>query len=244
MYRPFAIEKLVQWSVPEGEPFIRWRLLSEEEKHAIMSCEEPSSSRTTPSPYPHCMEASLSSSEVPPRPLVQINRPVHADSFPPALSPSSFVPWRFKSGWADVEDDHELWTEEKQLRALGNFSLVPLHKECFPGLQGIIGYEGRIVPAYKEVPALAYEPCVSPSPDPECPNAPTEGIVLHHGLRPRTRVPPGYSLWSDHATMDRRFLYTIPLNQIEYEVWVIFLGSLFLRTDAVSPSTQERMLLA
>ena len=47
-----------------------------------MSCEEPSSSRTAPSPCPHCMEATLSSSEVPSRPLVQINRPVHEDYFP------------------------------------------------------------------------------------------------------------------------------------------------------------------
>ena len=91
-----------------------------------------------------------------------------------------------------------------------------LHKQRFPSLENLLMYEGRIVPAHKEVPAFSYEPCISPSLDFECPNAPTEGIVLHHGLRPRTKVPPGCSLWSDHATLDRRFSYTIPLNQIEY----------------------------
>ena len=89
-----------------------------------MSCEEPSSSRTAPSPCSQCMEATLRESEVPPRPLVQIDRPIHEDSFPPAPSPSSFNPWIFKSGWADVEDDHEVWTEEEQLRARRNFPLT------------------------------------------------------------------------------------------------------------------------
>lgn len=68
----------------------------------------------------------------------------------------------------------------------------------------------------EEVPALSYEPCISPYPVPECPPVPTEGIVFHHGLKPRTQVPPGCSLWFDHATLDRRFPYSIPLNQLEY----------------------------
>ena len=194
IYPPYADERLVRWSVPEVEPILKWRIPSKAEALAIMSCDEPSSSRTAPSPCSHCLEATLGASEVPHRPLVQINRPVHEDSFPPAPSPSSFVPCIFKSGWADVEDDHELWTEEEQLRALGNFPLMQLHKERFPGLQHLIGYEGWIVPPYKEVSALSYKPCVSPSPVPECPNAPVEGIVLHHGLRLRMKVPPGCSL--------------------------------------------------
>ena len=90
------------------------------------------------------------------------------------------------------------------------------HKQSFPGLADLLMYDGRIVLAHEEVPALSYEPSISPSPAPECPNAPTEGIILHHGLKPRTRVPPGCTLWSDHATLDRSFPYTIPLNQIEY----------------------------
>ena len=113
MYRPFATKKLVQGSVPESEPFIRWRLLSEAEKQEIMSSKKSSSSGTAYFPCQHCMEATLSASEMPPRPLVQINRPVHDDAFPPAPLHSKFKPWYFQYGWADVEDDHEQWTEEE-----------------------------------------------------------------------------------------------------------------------------------
>ena len=30
------------------------------------------------------------------------------------------------------------------------------------------------------------------------------------------QVPPGCSLWTNHAALDRRFPFTIPLNQLEY----------------------------
>ena len=93
---------------------------------------------------------------------------------------------------------------------------MELHKQKFPGLANLLMYDRRFVHAHKEVPAFSSEPSISPSPAPECPNAPIEGIVLHHGLKPRTKVPPGCSLWFDHAILDRRFLYTIPLNQLEY----------------------------
>ena len=69
-----------------------------------------------------------------------------------------------------------------------------------------------------EVHALSYEPQISPLPAPECPDVPVEGIIFHYGLTPRTKVPPRCSLWSNHAALDRRFPYTIPMNQLEYLV--------------------------
>ena len=69
---------------------------------------------------------------------------------------------------------------------------------------------------HKEVPTLTYEPVVRPHQAPKCDAVPVQGTIFHHDLKPRTRVPPGCSLWTNHAILDRRFPFTIPLNQLEY----------------------------
>ena len=79
-----------------------------------------------------------------------------------------------------------------------------------------MGYDTRLVDPSDERPAFSYEPFVSPSPAPECPNIPAKGTIFHYGLKPRTRVPSGCSLWTNHAVLDRRYPFTIPLNKIEY----------------------------
>ena len=92
-----------------------------------------------------------------------------------------------------------------------------MYKEHFPGLGiKIIGYEGRKVAPNKEVPTLSYAPFIHPYQALECDAVPVEGTIFHHGLKPRMQVPPGCSLWTNHAALDRRFPFTIPLNQLEY----------------------------
>ena len=79
-----------------------------------------------------------------------------------------------------------------------------------------MSYIGRTVAPHLEVPALPDKPSTHPSLAPECNPVSPEGTIFHYGLKPRTRVPPGCSLWTNHAVLDRRFPFTIPLNQLEY----------------------------
>ena len=134
----------------------------------------------------------------------------------PKPNPSLIRPWRYPGSWTDYDFDEEDWTESEQIKSLSHLPIWGLYKANLPGLNRIIGYTGRIVSSPLEVPALPSTPSIRPPRAPECSRVPLEGIIFHHGLKPRTRVPPGCSLWTNHAALDRRFHFTIPLNKLEY----------------------------
>ena len=129
-------------------------------------------------------------------------------------------PWRYPAGWGFRDEDRigEDLTESEQIDALNAIPVWALYKESFPGLGlQIFGYGGRKKDNKEELLAL---PCASevlaPLPPKQHASVPAHGTVFHHGLKPRTRVPSGYTLWTNHAVADRRFPFTIPLNKLEY----------------------------
>ena len=169
-----------------------------------------------PPPCSQCFEEATAFTEEPLRPFISLDRPVHEDSSTPQPTPSTFRPYKYTSGWTEHDNKEEDWSESEQLEALANIPTWPLHKERLPSLERIMGYDGRKVAPNKEVPTLSYEPFISPFEALECSDVLAEGIIFHHGLKPQTKVLPGCSLWTNHAALNRRFPFTIPLNKLEY----------------------------
>ena len=129
-------------------------------------------------------------------------------------------PWRYPASWGFRDEDRigEDLTESEQIDALNAIPVWALYRERFPRLGiKVIGYGGRKKENKEELLAL---PCASEVPAPLPPrqhaSVPAHGTIFHHGLKPRTRVPSGYTLWTNHAVADRRFPFTIPLNKLEY----------------------------
>lgn len=219
IYPPCESESICKWSIPTVDLPIQ----NIEDVDCLIIGESSSNASKESSPplCSPCCEEALAAYGPPPRPLSLLQRQSHPDAAAPKRTPSTFRPWKYPASWESRDDERlgEDYIVSEQIDYLNQMPVHALYKENFPGLGfRVIGYEGRKDPPQAEIPALTYEsaaPARSPRPSQSL-QVPVQGTIFHHGLKPRTRVLSGCSLWTNHVVLDRRFPFTIPLNKIEY----------------------------